>query len=208
MITTLGRRTLTQTELEFGLRRQFRYYTRCVCQAPMSVYYHTKRLQVAAKIGQTEPYQGALADYFFACWYDMATEGRLILEEAAGRLPKHVVSAFGEFVNQGEHLPAISPLATRFSVLVSPSMNVPQHRVYMDKDESKKIAKSLQEALLVAKQNGDDGLIEQIEQDYLAHCLACQDRMGFMMTWFALSRAGWEFDEKWHACKASLEAMS
>lgn len=190
-----------------GQRRQFRYYSRCVRHFPTSTYYHKKRLEMASDFDENEPLQGALADYFFACWYDVAREAAGFLELFAGKLPAHIKASFLAYVNSGQHLPDISPLATRFSVLVSPSMNVPAHRLYINKEDAQKIARDLVEMLSAAKEQGDSEKIAEIQKEYLAHCLVCQDRMGFMMTWFALSKKGWEFDDNWRNCRRQLEVI-
>lgn len=194
-------------EFELGLRRQFRYYTRLVKALPTSEYHHKKRLKIASGFYQSEPLQGALADYFFACWYDVAFDGQAVLEELSSRLPPHISQAFSSYIGQGLHMPAISPLATRFSVLVSPSMNVPKHKLYINKDDAKQMATKITAQLLAASADNDEATVAQIQTQYLQHCLACQDRMGFMMTWFALSKADFYFDEAWQVCKATLEQM-
>lgn len=198
--------SLTTTPFELGLRRQFRHYTRRVYAEPSNHFYHHKRLLVASKFVQLEPLQGALADYFFACWYDMAKEGRTALEVAEQRLPKHILSGFELYVNTGEHLPKISPLATRFSVLASPSLNVPKHQLFVSKDDATLMAKALKDALLDAKADNNTALIAMLEDEFLAHCAACQDHMSFMMAWLALSRAGWEFSEAWRVQKIAFSA--
>lgn len=195
-------------EPSLGQRRQFRYYSRCVRYFPTSAYYHKKRLEMAMVFEQSEPLQGALADYFYACWYDIAREGAALLELFANKLPAHIVESFLVYVNQGQYLSTISPLATRFSVLISPSMNVPAHRLYVNKEDAQKISHDLVKKMMEARMAEDNELLAEIQKDYLAHCLVCQDRMGFMMTWFALSKLGFEFDDEWRACKASLESMS
>lgn len=197
----------TIAEPSLGQRRQFRYYSRCVRQFPTSAYYHKKRLEVAMGFDEGEPLQGALADYFFACWYELAREGVSLLELFAGKLPTHVMDSFLAYVNQGQYMPTISPLATRFSVLISPSMNVPAHRLYINKEDAQKISQDLVMALMDARSANDTDRLAQVQKDYLSHCLVCQDRMGFMMTWFALSKVGFEFDEAWQACKVRLEAL-
>lgn len=195
-------------EFELGLRRQFRYYTRLVKALPTSEYHHKKRLEIASGFYQSEPLQGALADYFFACWYDVAFDGQAVLEELSSRLPPHISQAFSSYIGQGLHMPAISPLATRFSVLVSPSMNVPKHKLYVSKDDAQRVAGEVTARLLAAKANDDTATIQAVQTEYLQHCLACQDRMGFMRTWFALAKSGFYFDETWQACRATLEEMA
>lgn len=190
-----------------GKRSQFRYYSRCVRYFPTSTYYHKKRLEVAMAFVESEPLQGALADYFYAGWYDIAREGATLLDLFGDKLPAHIVQDFLAYVNQGQYLPSISPLATRFSVLVSPSLNVPAHRLYVSKEEAQKISNDVVAKLTDTSLLETPELLSQIQKDYLAHCQVCQDRMGFMMTWFALSKTGFEFDEEWRACKQYFEMM-
>lgn len=189
-------------------RQEFRYYTRLVRTLPNNSYYHQKRLKAACQFNQGEPLQGALADYFFACWYDTAKQGYSVLDEFAGFLPNHVVQEFLQYINKGHHLSAISPLATRWSVLVSPSMNVPKHKLYISKDDAKLLAQQVSRALLDAEQNNNPELITELEEQYLNHCQACQDRMGFMMTYFALAKEGWEFSQAWNDYKHLLETTA
>lgn len=190
---------------ELGLRRQFRYYSRCVAYAPNNDYFHQRRIQIASNfVGQSEPLQGALADYFFAKWYNLDNKDKQLLESLITNLPAYIVQDFLGYIRTGEHLPNISALATRYSVLVLPSMNVPTHKLYVGKDEARQIAETLKNTLLAAKAENDVTKMAIAEQEYLAHCVACQDRMGFMMTWFALSKMGWQFDDKWAQCRQKL----
>lgn len=187
------------------LRRQYRYYTRLVKSLPNHSYYHQKRIKIAKLLTQTEPLQGAMADYFFACWYDMRFEGKRLMEDMADILPKHILDGFLGYIGTGDYLPKITPLATRFSVLVSPSMNVPKYKLYVGKDDAKQLSLQVSQSLIDAKKSGQDALIEEIQAQYFRHCLACQDKIGFMLTWFALAKNEWVFDDEWIACKKQLE---
>lgn len=182
-------------------RREYRYYTRLVKRLPMHSYYHKKRLAVARQMAWREPLQGALADYFFACWHEMNFDGALMLEDLSNILPEHTLVGFHQYLNQGYNLLLVNDLATRFSILVSPSMNVPRHKLFVGKDDAKVLSAKVSAALIQADPN-DAALIQE---EYFAHCLACQDKMGFMMTWFALAKLGWVFDEAWLNCKNKLE---
>lgn len=172
---------------------------------PTHSYYHRQRLKIAKNLSQTEPLQGAMADYFFACWYDMDSYGKLFLQEVADILPKYVTDAFLCYVGTGEYMPQIATLATRYSVLITPSMNAPHHKRYVGKDDAKQIAQVVSSDLLHAKNNDDHIAIAQIQSEYFEHCLACKDKMGFMVTWFTLAKEGWEFDDAWLNCKTKLE---
>lgn len=194
-------------ESVFVARKQFRHYTRLVKSSPKSIYHHQKRLEAASKMGDVEPIQGVAADYFFACWYEVAEQKDWIIPALQTLLPAHIANKFLAYINTGYYLPAISPLATRWSVLTVPSMSIPAYQVYVGKDEAKKLAKSVSTQLLTAKMLGDEVAVKTIQQEYFGHCLACFDKMGFMMTWFALSKQGWVFDEAWLSCRMSLERV-
>ncbi|WP_066802792.1 hypothetical protein [Moraxella oblonga] len=198
-------RTQTSIRSEFyELRKSFRYFSRLVKITPNNERYHIERIQSAMRLEQNEPLQGALADYFFACWYLMPTTGNDILQRVSKRLNTWVVDDFRHFVNQGDYLPNITKLATRWSVLVTPSMDVPSHQMYVGKDDASWVAKDVCQRLLIAKQAEDESKIAQIEQEFFTHCVACHDRMGFMMVWFELSKNHWQFHSDWEKCRQEL----
>lgn len=188
-------------------RRHFRHYSRLVRRYPTHEHYHQKRIQVALQMAQQEPLQGALADYFYACWYLMPSQGREILQKASVRLSIWVIQEFEHFINQGHYLPTISKLATRWSVLVSPSLDVPNHLMYVSKDDAETVAKEVCLQLLDARKNKDAKKITQIEQEFFSHCMACQDRMGFMRVWFELSKHDWQFGKEWLSCRDKLISL-
>lgn len=183
-------------------RKQFRYYTRLVKLHPADSHYHQKRLWLSAKLSQSEMVQGALADYFFGCWYELAQSGKAMLDEARAHLPAHRVQLFERYMGTGQYLPPISVLATRFSVLVLPSMNVASHHLYINKEDALALSKKVGEQLLQST-NAEEK--KHLQDEYLRHCLACHDRMGFMQTWFLLAKGGFEFDRAWLECKTLLE---
>lgn len=191
--------------ITLSYRHQYRYYTRLIKNSPSHSYYHKQRIKIARNLVQTEPLQGAVADYFLGCWYDANREGKVLLEDLSDHLPAHVVHGFLQHVNTGKPIASISVLATRYSVLVSPSMNVPKYKLYLGKDDAKIVSKEISLALLKARSDGDLSLLHTLEQQYLQHCLACQDKMGFLLTWFALAKESWHFHEEWLLCKSKLE---
>ena len=193
---------MVQQARSWAYHKQFRYYTRQVKLRPADSHYHQRRLQIASNAHQSEALQGAMADYFLGCWHELAENGARVLEEFGQELPTHITPLFWQFIRTGHYLTSISVLATRFSVLVSPSMNVPNHHLYISKDDARLLSKQISEQIL---QSDDTALVQRLQDDYFKHCLACQDRMGFMMTWFHLAKAGFEFDEAWINCKALLE---
>lgn len=188
----------------YELHRVFRHFSRLIKLSPSSELYHTERIASAMRLEQNEPLQGALADYFYACWYVMPTKGNDILARVSKRLNTWVIDDFRQFVNQGDYLPNITRLATRWSVLVTPSMDVPTHQMYVGKDDASKVAKEICQRLLNAKVAEDEHKITQIEQEFFTHCLACHDRMGFMMAWFELSKNNWQFHKGWSNTRQEL----
>ncbi len=106
-----------------AVREQYRRMSRRVLNAPTMTRYHKDRIHSAMQFFESEPLQGALADYFFGCWYDVAYHGQEILDEAKERLSVPIYQAFLNCVQKKDYIWAISPLATRWSVLVMPSLD-------------------------------------------------------------------------------------
>lgn len=197
-----------KNDFERQLRRKFRYYSRMIYKNPTFSDCHKKRILLALQFEQNDILIGALADYFFGCWYEIAKDGYQTLFMAADKLPRHTMSAFEDFINQGNYMTQISTLATRFSVLVTPSMDVPTHQMYVGKDEARQVADVFKDAFSVAFYDGDELKVTQIESEFFAHCMACRDTMSFMMAWFAISKMGYPMHEGWQACKLVLEGQT
>ncbi len=197
-----------KSDFEHQLRRKFRYYSRMIYKNPTFSDYHKKRILLALQFEQNDRLIGALADYFFGCWYEIAKDGYQTLFMAADKLPRHIMSAFEHFINQGNYMTQIDTLATRFSVLVTPSMDVPVHQMYVGKDEARQVVDIFKEAFGVAFYDGDEVKMTQIESEFFNHCVACRDTMSFMMAWFAISKMGYPMHEGWQACKVVLESQA
>jgi hypothetical protein len=188
-----------------AVREQYRRMSRRVLNAPTMTRYHKDRIHSAMQFFESEPLQGALADYFFGCWYDVAYHGQEILDEAKERLSVPIYQAFLNCVQKKDYIWAISPLATRWSVLVMPSLDVPTHKLRTSSDHAWYVADNIIATLLKAREDNSPTLI-QTEDDFLEHCIACADRMAFMMVWFRLNKHHWHFDERWLACRKILES--
>ena len=96
-------------------------------------------------------------------------------------------------------------LATRWSVLVSPSLNEQTQRLRISSDDAKEIAKDITSDLMLARDNQDFDTIEQIENEFFAHCIARHDRLAFSLVWFRLGKSDWQFDERWNHCQQKLD---
>lgn len=187
------------------VREQYRRMSRRVLRSPNNTNYHKERIRMAMSFFESEPLQGALADYFYGCWYDVPYQGQKILDEAKERLSVPIYQAFLNCVHKKDYVWDISPLATRWSVLVTPSLNVPTHKLRTSSDNAWHVADNIITSLLKAKEDNSP-LLTQLEDDFLEHCIACADRMAFMVAWFRLNKEDWQFDERWSNCRKLLES--
>ena len=96
-------------------------------------------------------------------------------------------------------------LATRWSVLVSPSLNEQKQRLRISSDDAKEIAKDITSELMQARASQDWGTIEQIENEFFAYCTARNDRLAFSLVWFSLGKRDWQFDKRWDNCQQHLD---
>lgn len=186
------------------VREQYRRMSRRILGSPTIANYHKERIRTAMSFFESEPLQGALADYFFGCWYDVPYQGQAILDDAKDRLSAPIYQAFLNCVQKKDYIWDISSLATRWSVLVTPSLNVPTHKLRTSSDHAWHMADSIIASLLKAKEE-QNPLLTHLEDDFLEHCIACADRMAFMVVWFRLNKADWIFDERWKNCRKLLE---
>ncbi|GAA0310398.1 hypothetical protein [Psychrobacter aestuarii] len=196
---------LTVNESKNAARHTFRHFSRKVFVHPTHRHYHEQRIKAALLLGEREPLQGAIADFFYGCWYDIPYDGMDIFTAIQGRLHPQIEQAFVNCINKLDYIRHSSTFATRWSVLVTPSLNVQSHRLRISSDDAKEIAKNITAELILAQAEHDSALITQIEDEFFAHCLACNDRLAFSIVWFRLGKSAWPFDERWHECQQRLE---
>lgn len=180
-------------------RRDFRQRTCAVARAPQDPAAHLARLQAALQLGDTEPVQGALADLFVALPRTETALRQAALHLATPRLHTYVAEAFARHANGT--LPAITPLATRWSVFAQPSANVPARVRRASPDHSRRLARQVVEALL----EGDPLQASRIEHDFLDHCVSCQDKLAFMLASRDLRRHEIAVGDRWEQVAAWLE---
>lgn len=180
---------------------QMRYLARRVLAQPKQTLNHRKRLEAAIELAGDEPLQGCLVDLFHAIVPSSASP---LFEQACAmasqQLPPHIAQVFAQQFALGEVMEAVHPLATRWSVLVQPSAAVPARLRRASSDESRILA---QRVLAALAQGGDTA--QEVEQEFLSHCLACHDRLAFM-----LARREWlkthpELTAQWQAVALQLE---
>ncbi|WP_367106380.1 hypothetical protein [uncultured Psychrobacter sp.] len=206
MATLLSTEALSLNESSTSeAHRTFRYYSRKVFTAPNNRYYHEQRINAALLFSEKEPLQGAVADFFFGCWYDIPYDVEDIFARIKGRLHPQIEQAFHNCMNKIDYIRHSSEFATRWSVLVTPSLNVQTHRLRISSDDAKEIAKNITTELMSARDAEDWDTIEQVEREFFAHCLACNDRLAFSIVWFGLGKSDWQFDARWRDCQQQLE---
>lgn len=196
---------LTQEERQkLKARQDFRYYGRKIFLAPNNRYYHEQRINAALLLNEKEPLQGALADFFYACWYDIPYDVESIFAQVQHRLSEPVREKFSDCIYKLDYIQHSSIFATRWSVLVAPSLNEDSQRLLISSDDAGAVAQDITNSLIDARENQDWQTIEYIENDFFSHCVARSDRLSFSLVWFRLGKNGWDFDERWNQCQQSL----
>lgn len=179
------------------VRERFRQAGREILRHPGDRQRHEVRVLMACELDGTEPLQGALADLLHACAPDAAWHRALLSRASVGqRLPAHVCSALLRQVQSTKCLPATNALATRWSVLASPSLNVPRRAVLCSVDEARTLAARAIPTLLA----GD----ADTEEEFLAHCEGAGNTLAFMMARRALTRQGRVLSKRWDTVLESL----
>ena len=178
---------------------------RKVFLTPNNRHFHEQRINAALLLNEKEPLQGAVADFFYGCWYDIPYDVTNLFTRIQDRLYPHVEQGFRNCINKKSYIQRNSILATRWSVLVSPSLNEQTKRLRISSDDAKEIAKDITAELMQARDNQDWGTIEQIENEFFAHCIARYDRLAFSLVWFRLGKSDWQFDERWNNCQQRLD---
>lgn len=178
---------------------RFRAFGRQVLLSPASAPHHAQRLLAALSLEGREPAQGALADVFAACPPEVAREvWRACRAELALRLGEPVCRAFDRLA-QAPREGAISPLATRWSVLCSPSMAGPRRVARCASDDSRALADSVMPLVLA----GDTEVLAA----FLDHCARSGDVLAFMLVRREWLKSGRTLDAAWPDAAALLERV-
>lgn len=179
-------------------RERFRLAGRRVLRAPGERAAHLQRVRAACALPGAEPLQGALADLWHACAPDASAGAALLAEPALqGRLAPFVARGFARQAASGQALPRVSTLATRWSVLAAPSLDVPPRALLCGVDDARALAAEAVPSLLA----GDAAA----EQAFLDHCEGAGDSMAFMLARRALLRAGRTLSARWAEVSVALQ---
>lgn len=179
-------------------RHAFRAHTRAVLQVPHELSRHLTRLHAALQMPGSEPVQGALADLYAVVAPSATDLRRAALQMCEGRINPY---AFDAFRRHPRGLSAVTPLATRWSVIAQPSADVPARVRRGGGDDSRRLARQVVEAM----EGGDLMEASRVEEAFLGHCVSCQDKLAFMLASRALRLAGVELDARWRRVSAWLE---
>lgn len=155
-----------------SVRREVRRQTRTLARRRDDVAVHLARIHASLQLDGIEPVQGALADLFGSFGTDGAALKAAALHLATPRLGSRLARRFQVWV-AGQALPRITPLATRWSLIVSASADTPTRSRRCGADDSRRLAAQF----LSAFQAREAGAQAQ----FLHHCLTCQDRLAFMI---------------------------
>ena len=177
-------------------RQEMRRQARRLKQDAAQIDTHLARLHAALTLPGSEPTQGALADVFVAFGQTQKVLKRAALTLAEPRLADHVARWFLSQV-EAPAMNKISPLATRWSVLASPSADISTRARRCSADDSRLLA-----AQAVAAQAQGD---QEAQQAFFHHCVTCHDNLAFMLARRALLRTGLTLPPDWDLVSQQLE---
>lgn len=189
----------------------YRLYSRQLMTQPMNMDIHTSRVMMAMELDEKEPLQGALADMFYGCWFDVPYFGERMLSQVKEKLNPKVIEGFEACVEHKKYILENSVLATRWSVLISPSMSVVENQMFISPDDSRAVADIVINSLLELWEDMDDEPeevlqeIRHVEEEFFKHCLACDDRLAFSIVWWELSKNKWQFSPEWTTTRQAFE---
>ncbi len=177
----------------------FRALSRNVVCAPSDRDAHFARLKAAHLMPGAEPTQGALADFFYGCADATGAERRAVVDRSRSHLGTFEALAFSQYPD-GVAFPACSSLATRWSVLVTPSLDAPRRALRCSPDDSREVAR----AAIEAWHGGDIAA----QDAFLQHCWVCRDTLAFMLVRRTILKTQARLPEGWNIVFASLQSIA
>lgn len=160
------------SSVSLSVRRDVRRHARALARRRSDVGVHLARIHASLQFDGIEPVQGALADMFGSFGKEGAALKAAALQLAAPRLGERLARRFELWVD-AQALPRITPLATRWSLLVSASADTPTRSRRCSADDSRRLAAQFLDAFAAQE--------EGAQAQFLLHCLTCQDRLAFMV---------------------------
>lgn len=182
--------------VQMHARHGFRRLGRAILKAPHDLSTHEIRLKTALELPGSEPIQGALADMFTGCARALPADKSAALDAARPRLSPWVAQLFTSFVGASAY-PRCSPMATRWSVLATPSLDMPRRALRCSFDD----ASTLAQDAITSWRNGD----EAAQQAFLAHCKACGNTLAFALARRTLLQELPELPPPWEVASLYLQ---
>ena len=179
-------------------RATFRQLSRQVSQDRSNIALHQSRLHVALSLPGTEPTQGALVDMFAGCSQATDTDREMALDRVQARLNPLLVAKLRPYITQAA-LPLSNALATRWSVIASPSLDMPRRTMRCNTDDSRLLAQNAVKAWQVHDMAAQDAFLE--------HCVICQDKLAFLLARRSLLQQLDELPAAWKTVGDLLEMM-
>ena len=179
-------------------RQSFRACTRRLLNDSSNIALHHERLASALALDGSEPVQGALVDLFFGCTAASMNDRREALELVWHRLNPLIGQVFKAHLASSLSLSS-SRLATRWSILVSPSLDIPRRALRCSADDSRAFA-----AIAIDAWHNKD---EMAQQTFLEHCLVCGDTLAFMLARRAILQKHDTLPASWSAVGYQLEQV-
>lgn len=177
-------------------RQTFRALGRQVLRDPQNVSLHTARLTSGLALSGTEPVQGALADFLFGCQQADIRVKQEAFASVRNRLRPVIQRWFEPYVSASS-FPACCTMATRWSVLVGPSLDVPRRVLRCSTDNSRQLAADALAAWRKGEENTQEGFFE--------HCCVCRDTLAFMLARRVILKERGELPPRWRAVCLSLQ---
>ena len=181
-----------------SVRAEFRLAGRRMLRDPRDPAGHQARVDAACALAGAEPLQGALADLLHACWPDPARLSATVRQPAVrSRLAPFVARALERQADAGRRLARVSPLATRWSLIATPSFDVPRRAVLCGTDDSRALAMLATPRLLAGQAGAED--------EFLDHCEGAIDTQAFMLVRRALQKHGRLLAARWDSVAQALQ---
>lgn len=181
---------------DMAQRARFRQAGRRVLRNPSDPDAHEARVRVACALDGSEPLQGALADAAYAGVLAAQPFSELLCSpEVRSRLSSNVLDVFAKPVDGPQE--RVTRLATRYSVLAAPSLDVPVRSIRCGIDDSRRAAAEVIPALL----DGD----AEVEAVFLAHCEGALDVLAFMLARSAMIKNRRELSPRWRYVSEVLQ---
>lgn len=179
-------------------RTEVRRQSRVLLRRRDDAAVHLARIHASLQLDGVEPVQGALADLFVCFGEESASLKQLALQLAAPRLEERMTRRFEAWV-AAPRLPRHTALATRWSLLARPSVDIRTRARRCSADDSRAIAAQA----ITACEAGDLAAQEL----FFHHCVTCDDRLAFMLVRRELNRRGASYPVGWSAVDRTLQGL-